>query len=337
VEQVMRGTLLSIDHDSRVAEVRRLAQVTAEEEGLRDPGKAAIVATELATNILKHAGKGEMQVAGLSPRGSRGVEILAMDRGPGIANLKDSLQDGRSTAGTSGTGMGAVRRMSDEFEVYSQPGKVTVLMARMYAAKGKDQRPSCVVGVTERPLSGEAVSGDSWGIRCDGDTILLMVADGLGHGLLAAAASEAALNAFHHSTEQEPTALVEAIHRALRGTRGAAVAVASVEFGRAHVRFSGLGNVAGTILSAGKSIGMVSHNGIAGHEARLIREFTYPLTSESVVIMHSDGLSGGWMLARTPELWGRHPALISGVLYAEAARERDDACVVVARRKLTLG
>jgi hypothetical protein len=109
------------------------------------------------------------------------------------------------------------------------------------------------------------------------------------------------------------------------------VSVARIEFRESRVRFAGLGNVAGTVVAAGKLHTMVSHSGTAGHEARHIREFQYPWTSDSLIVMHSDGLSSHWDLASFPGLLHRHPSVVSGVLYREAARERDDACVMVGK------
>jgi anti-sigma regulatory factor (Ser/Thr protein kinase) len=328
------GAVVEIDHVSRVAEARRIATVVAAEEGVTDIGKAAIIASELATNLQQHAQRGELHITPLSSRGQAGIEILAIDRGPGISNLNECFRDGHSTAGTAGNGLGAVRRMSDEFDAYSEPGKGTVLMSRVWANPGAFNKPCLAVGLASRPMPGEDACGDAWGIRFGDNATLMMVADGLGHGLLAAAASGAALTAFKSSAEQAPAALLEGIHRALRSTRGAAVAIASLEFGQSRVRFSGVGNIAGTVLTPAKFHAMVSHNGTVGHEARHIQEFAYPLTPESIVVMHSDGLSGKWNLDASPGILHRHPSLISAVLYREAARDRDDACVIVGKNHM---
>ncbi len=130
-----------------------------------------------------------------------------------------------------------------------------------------------------------------------------------------------------------PVELVQTIHAALRGTRGAAVAVASVEPGQGHVRFSGVGNIAGVVLGSAKAYAMVSHNGTAGHEARNIKEFVYPWDSDAVIVVHSDGLSSNWDPAAFPGLLRRHPSIIAAVLYREAARDRDDACVIVGKSR----
>ncbi|HEY7338322.1 MAG TPA: ATP-binding SpoIIE family protein phosphatase [Bryobacteraceae bacterium] len=330
----LTGVFLEIDDPSRVAECRRIAARIAEREALTDSraSDAAIVVSELATNLLKHAQRGRLQISPLSGRGQPGIEFLSIDSGPGISDLAHSFRDGNSTTGTAGAGLGAVRRLSSDFDVYSQPGKGTVIVSEIFEETAVPPA-RFRVGVTARPLAGEQVSGDTWAVRIDKDAALLMVADGLGHGILAAGASAAAADAFYTSAEQTPAALLQVVHRALRGTRGAAVAVARVEFGKSRTRFAGLGNVAGTVLTGGNLHSMVSHSGTAGYEARQAREFEYPWAQDGVIVMHSDGLSGLWDLSAFPGLAFRHPSLIAAVLYREAGRDRDDACVIVGKRR----
>ncbi len=324
-----------IDDPSRVADSRRVANVMAQREGMSPDvtAKVAIVATELGTNLLKHAQRGELQITPLSPRNGRGIEILSIDRGPGMARVTDSLMDGHSTTGTAGTGLGAVRRLSDEFDITSHSGKGTIIVSQILSEKVTSAERRFRVGLTARPVSGETASGDAWAVRFGETEVLLMVADGLGHGVLAADASRAAVDAFNRSTEGSPVSLVQVMHGALRGTRGAAVAVAVVDFSKGRVRFSGLGNIAAAVISSGKTNAMVSHNGTAGHEARQIKEFVYAWEDESVIVMHSDGLSANWNPSSLPGLHRHHPTLIGGFLYRESARERDDACILVGRKQ----
>jgi anti-sigma regulatory factor (Ser/Thr protein kinase) len=328
------GEFLEIDDPSRAAESRRIATKVAEWEKLPAArvADAAIVATELATNLLKHAQRGMLQIAPISALGSPGIEFVAIDRGPGLANVGDYFIDGYSSKGTSGTGLGAIRRLSDEFDIYSQPGKGSVLLARIFAASG-DARPAFNLGFTARQSPGESVSGDSWAVRFGQDSLLIMVADGLGHGTLACEASSAAEAAFRASKEEMPVELVQIMHRALRGTRGAAVAVSRIEFREKQVRFAGLGNISGVVVAPAITHSMVSHYGTAGVEARHIRDFVYPWTDDSLIVMHSDGLSAHWNLSTSPGLMQRHPSAISGVLYRDAVRGRDDACVIVGRKR----
>ena len=330
----MSGTpfFLLIDDPSRIAESRRVASLVAEREGLSPivMANAALVASELASNLVKHAKQGELHITPLSGRGGPGIELLSIDRGPGISNVNECLQDGHSTTGTSGTGLGAVRRVSQEFEITSQVNHGTVVVSQLLDVGAP--RSQFKIGLASRPVFGETVSGDNWAVRFEDASVLIVVADGLGHGVLAADASRAAVDAFNRAAEPSPAGLLHMIHGALRGTRGAAVAVARLEMSDARVRFAGLGNIAGTIVGSEKSYAMVSHNGTAGHEVRQIKEFVYPWSRECIIVMHSDGLSTGWNPRAFPGVHRQHPSLTAALLYREAARVRDDACIIVGRQ-----
>jgi anti-sigma regulatory factor (Ser/Thr protein kinase) len=336
VEKIVSAAsvFLPIDDVSRIAEARRIAVSVAEREGL-PPGaqsNVAIVASEIGSNLVKHAKRGEMHISALSSRGEPGVEILSIDRGPGMSNLAMSLGDGHSTTGTSGTGLGAVQRLSDVFDITSQRGKGTVLVSQIAARKISPPQPGFRIGLASRPVAGEVVSGDAWAVRLAEDHAILMVSDGLGHGILAEDASHAAVGAFEKSSETSAVGLLQVIHRALHGTRGAAVAVARIEFREACVKFAGLGNIAGSVVGRTKTQSMVSHNGTAGFQATHFREFVYPWEADNVIVMHSDGLSSSWNAASFPGLSSHHPTVIGGLLYRESARDRDDACILVGKR-----
>jgi hypothetical protein len=161
--------------------------------------------------------------------------------------------------------------------------------------------------------------------------ILILVADGLGHGQDAAEAALEAVKTFHERAALSPAAIIEAIHVALRSTRGAAVAVAEIVPSQEVVRFTGVGNVSGVVVSAEGSRQMVSYNGTAGHAVRKIQEFAYPWPAGALLILYSDGLISHLRPERYPGLIKRHPDLIAATLYRDYARGRDDATVVVAR------
>ena len=321
-----------IDDPSRVAEVRRAAARIAREEGLPETAcsQAEVVATEIATNVLKHASQGEIHLSSLFQSGRSGIEILSIDHGPGMSNIDESARDGVSTAGTQGTGLGAIMRLSHEFDAYSVPGKGTVLMSRIWPSE-TNPMGAWSVGAVATPIRGEQVSGDNWAIHIEGDQASVMVADGLGHGVLAAEASAEAVKAFESYAKDAPVAVLDQIHRRLRGTRGAAVAVAAIDAAGRKLRYAGIGNICGVIGGGPRTQSMVSHNGTAGHEARKLQEFSYDLPPQWTVIMHSDGINTSWNLDRYPGLIHLHPSVIAGVLYRDASRNRDDVCIVVLR------
>lgn len=326
---------LEVVESSQASEARRAAAALARGLELSEPtaGKLALITTEVATNLARHARGGRLLMRAVEERGRLGVELLALDRGPGIANLDDCLRDGYSTGGTLGGGLGAIRRLAALFDIHTTPGKGTALLARIW-----DQAPvaadasAFAVGTLRLPRTGESVCGDAWAAEFEPERALLLVADGLGHGPDAAAAADAAVGVFRAERRHGPLEIVQAIHAALRPTRGAAVAVAELDPRRGRVAFCGVGNVAGVMVAHGIQRGMASHDGTAGHEAARIQAFDYPWPDAGVVVLHSDGCSRHWNVAAYPGLEQRHPAVIAGVLYRDFGRARDDATVVVVRR-----
>jgi anti-sigma regulatory factor (Ser/Thr protein kinase) len=312
---------------SQVADARRRAAALATQAGTTEAllGNLALVVTELATNVLKHAGGGEIVVMA----GDGGaVDVLALDRGPGMSDIQACLADGYSTAGTPGNGLGAVRRLSADVRMLSWPGIGTAVLARLSpGAQGRDED----VGALVVPLPGEEACGDAWAGHRDAGGRTFLVVDGLGHGAEAAIAAHAALKQFQRSRTDPPARIVEALHHAMRPTRGGAVAVARIDWGGASVSFAGIGNIAAaTVTPAGATRRLVSHNGTAGHNARRIQAFDYPC-ADGLLVLHSDGISAQWSFDRYPGLVRAHPLLVAGVLYHHHARGRDDAAIVVAR------
>jgi anti-sigma regulatory factor (Ser/Thr protein kinase) len=297
-----------------------------------EAGRAALVVTELGSNLLKHAGGGEVLLRSLDDGDHRGLEVSALDRGPGIANVTESLRDGASTAGTPGTGLGAVRRLSSCFDIYSLSGAGTAVLAQLWGNhKPRPAAGRLDVGAVCLPKPGEEISGDAWMAQQRGSRNVIAVADGLGHGPLAAEASRMAMRVIRQHVADGPERRMVAVHAGLKSTRGGAVAVAEVDLGRNIVRFCGLGNISAVILSDGSERRLVSQNGTAGHTAGRISEFTYPWPSGALLVLHSDGLATRWDFGSYPGLARRHPSLIAAVLYRDFNRGRDDVTVVVAR------
>jgi anti-sigma regulatory factor (Ser/Thr protein kinase) len=317
---------------SGVGEARRAAQWLAQrmEFGETRAGQLALVVTELATNLARHARNGEILLRPLdSASEARGVEIVAVDAGPGIPDLALAERDGHSTAGTLGHGLGAIRRQSDEFWIYTQPAG-TVIAARVGKEPPGDRNPPLEIGAVCVSMPGEDICGDGWSWRMRHERLSVMMADGLGHGLGAHEAARQAIATFEEDPESAPRDMIERVHAALRPTRGAAVACLAVDLERGVARYSGLGNIAGAVLrDDGSRQNFVSQNGIAGHAASRFQEYTYVVPPRSTLVLHSDGLGTHWGLANYQGLGSRHPSLIAGVLYRDFARRRDDVTVVV--------
>lgn len=328
---------LPINDPSGAGEARRVAVALARSLGFdeSETGKVALVVTEAATNMVKHAGGGELLIGSLPTQQGSGLEVVALDRGPGMANVAQCMRDGHSTAGSAGTGLGAIARLSDAFDIYSRPGAGTVFRAQFTKRAAERAFDSLEVGAVCQPKPGEDVCGDSWAVEHRGARTVLAVADGLGHGIDAAAAAREAVRVVHQRPQLRPAELLEAVHAALRSTRGAAVAVLEINTPQQQIAFAGLGNIAGRVLfndAGNPDRHMVSHSGTAGHQRHRIQEFTYPWVDDGLIVLHSDGLATHWDLAAYPGLSQRHPSVIAAVLYRDHSRRRDDVTVVVLRR-----
>jgi anti-sigma regulatory factor (Ser/Thr protein kinase) len=309
---------------------RRVAVDAAQRLGFADQrlGELTIVATEITSNLYKHADRGRVGIRCLRAESLGAVELVAIDEGPGMADAVLSARDGHSTAGTLGIGLGAIARLSNRVDGYSLPGRGTVLTAQLWPDAATPAQVA-VEGLS-RPLTGERVCGDRFAVRPHEGGLLLMVADGLGHGPLAAAASSAAADVFRGSSLGSPAAIIEHLHKTISYTRGAAISVARLA-GTA-VQFAGLGNVAGAIAwPNGERRGLVSMPGIVGHQLRQIREFDYQMDADAVLIMHSDGVSERWNLGNYPGLPRRAPLTVAATLLRDGGQRRDDACVLVAK------
>jgi len=323
--------VLPVHDASEVGAARRAAVAEAERLGAaeEEAGKVALIVTELATNLARHAGGGEVLVRTLT-RPAAALEIVAIDRGPGIASVDQALRDGYSSRGSSGVGLGAVSRAADRCEIFSTDGAGTAVLARIGLA-GPARSAEVVVAGVSVAKHGERVCGDAWNWAGDRERWSVLVADGLGHGPDAAVAAAGAVRIFGASAGEPGADVLAAAHAALRHTRGAAVALAEMRPGTGELRFTGVGNIGGVVLTPQGSRSLVSHAGIVGHECRKIQTFTYPWTRESVLVLFSDGLQSRWTLDRYPALQRRDPALLAAVLYRDFARGRDDVTVVAGR------
>jgi anti-sigma regulatory factor (Ser/Thr protein kinase) len=329
----------TITESSQIADVRRRAVTLAQRFDFNETqcGQLALVITEAATNLLKHAQGGHLFLRALEVNSSVGIELLVSDKGPGMVNPERCLRDGFSTAGTPGTGLGAIQRLSHFFDMFAAPGAGCVVVSRSWKSQTQSANADrWRIGVVNIPMAGESICGDAWAVAQTDDQLILLVADGLGHGPIAAAAAREAVRAFRLHLQHDTATLVRRIHEVLKSTRGSAVAVAKISLPEREVRFTGLGNISAAVISNEQCRNMISHNGTAGGEARKIQEFVYPFPVGALMVLHSDGVATRWRLADYPGLARRDPSVIAGVLFEHFQRGRDDATVVVVSETATV-
>ncbi|WP_306745124.1 SpoIIE family protein phosphatase [Saccharothrix yanglingensis] len=322
---------LRVDEAAEVGRVRRAATGLAER--LAFPGsrvaEIGLAVTEIGTNLLKHAVEGQVLLRSVRGEHRAAVEVLAIDRGPGIVDIGLAMSDGQSTTGTLGLGLGAVARAADGFALSSTRDRGTVLTARFRSHRREaDLDDGTTAGLT-RPLGSEEVCGDAYAVRRAPGRLTLMMCDGSGHGPLAASASREAVRTFCALPGGgPPEEAVARIHEALRGTRGGALAVADLDLVARRVRFSGVGNIGASVIADGRKRGMVSVPGVAGFQARTIKAFDYDLPPGALVVLHSDGLTERWQ--PDDDLAEQPPLVVAARLLRDAGVRRDDAGVLVA-------
>jgi serine/threonine protein phosphatase PrpC len=296
-----------------------------------EAGRLALVVTELSTNLLRHARDGRLWLSARPDR--REVEVIAIDHGPGIADVERSLGDGFSTGGTPGTGLGAVQRLADGFDLHTSVPQGTVVLARVRAADVAEPAGSTCVGAVSLAAPNEIVCGDGWSFALDGERTALLVADGLGHGPDAAEAAAVAQEAFAEDPFAGPRQVLERLHRALRRTRGAAVMVLQADAAADTIRSAGAGNVVARLVSGVADRSILCQHGTAGVTIRSPEETVTAWPPHALLVVCTDGIETRWKAETLVPVLGRDPALAAALLVRDHSRGRDDATVAVLRRK----
>jgi anti-sigma regulatory factor (Ser/Thr protein kinase) len=327
---------IAVVEESQVGHARRCVVETCQRISKDEKfwGKAAIVATEMARNLVRHGNGGQLIMREFATLTSLGLELLALDRGPGIRNIAECLRDGFSTAGTAGTGLGSIKRLSDRFEVFSQPGRGTVVWVCLCALglrSASDAFESSGISIAVEP---EEVCGDAWETIETGGALRAMVVDGLGHGPFAGQAAREAVAIFRTQAITGVASTLKLVDQALTKTRGAAGAIVELCPTKRLITAAGVGNISMRLLNDGESKGFGCDNGTLGTGVPRIHEFTQPWKYGSVLVMHSDGLKTHWTLDDYPGLSRRHPGLVAGLLYRDFRKENDDVTVIVVRHCL---
>jgi anti-sigma regulatory factor (Ser/Thr protein kinase) len=340
VGQLTRNTLRQPSHEqfvvadsADVGAVRRSVGGYAERL-CADPAFAAVAAqtaTELATNLLRHASPGGWILA--RPLPPAAVEILAVDHGPGIRDVAAAVE-GRAPAPKGlGCGLAAVRRASSYFDVFTRPDRGTVILAVVPADHAGHSRapgpPRRWAGVS---IGIDEACGDGWAVIQEATALTVAVVDGLGHGVHASIATDAAIGALADHPADLDGYLAQA-NASMRQTRGAAVAVCRLEPDRGELRCLSVGNISARLLHSGGQNGIVSFNGTVGMRAAVpaTKILQYPWPADATLVMWTDGLPSYLDLAAEADLFTHDPAVAAAALHRDHGRGRDDATVVVVR------
>lgn len=328
----------AIDEISQVGEARRFALVLCADLDFDETrsGRVGIIVNELGNNLVRYAKKSHLIFRKYSTRTESGIEILSVDSGPGMDD-SITIQDGFSTGKTPGTGLGAAKRQSDLFDIYSVIGSGTVILARVNAKSAvidpgaEKDSDSYEVGAINNPMVGELISGDGWCVHETDTGLAVTIVDGLGHGPLANHAALKALHVFAENYHAPVTDVLNKIHVDLKSTRGAAVFLLST-IGDS-ITYTGVGNIFALLHSPLKNKVLTSQNGTAGLRINAAKPNDDQWKVNDYFIFHSDGLSSRWSLENYPGVTAKHPAILAALLVRDFDRKTDDTTVVVVRRK----
>lgn len=311
-----------------------------------DVGRVAILATELAENVLRHGGgKGEFRLREVNDHeGRRGIQVSCSDEGPGLDKDRVFL-DGFSTGASLGIGLGAVARMADSCDVLTPPsGRGVEIVCKKWLKAGA-AAPQALpvaaplipveVGARSRPYPGLKVNGDAYVMRFLGDRrrIVAAVIDGLGHGVDAHEAAVVAQRVVETNAGLNLVGLFQDAHQLLRPTRGAVMAVAVLHLDERRMEFLGVGNIEAVLINAKTSTQLTSLGGTVGHSMRSIRPFEYPWDGHHTLVMCSDGIRSAWRTQLPQEILQAHPDILTDSILSGFSRENDDATAIGIREK----
>src|ERR1700722_2081629 len=208
--------ITAVNDASQVAEARRLVTADARAAGVTEArvDDVAIVVTELATNLLKHAGSGQILATHCDDADGAGLELLALDRGSGMADVGRCMDDGYSTAGSPGNGLGAIARLADDIRIYSRPGLGSAIMVRFFQQTARDTQRA-FLGAAVAAYPGEQDCGDNWAFSDTGQGRTLLMVDGAGHGIEAARAGDLAVQIIRPHADATCEEVINRMHRAL--------------------------------------------------------------------------------------------------------------------------
>ena len=301
-------------------------------------GKVDIIVAELVTNLVKHAGGGQLVVKKIKDVShGDGIEIVSIDNGPGIGDVKRMMQDGVSTTNTLGHGLGAIQRLSDICEIYTQKNWGTVFLSRIFKSeKESNKKPRAVeISSLVLPKPGEELCGDGFYYKLTKEKLKLFLGDGLGHGPEAAKAVNTAIDVFKRNVEETPVEIIRDLHQSVRKTRGLVACVAIFYFKEKLWRICGVGNISTKVSSYVNTKNYVAHNGIIGHNIpNTMKDQEVPYEPGQNIILCSDGLKNRWDLIKYPGILKNDLSILTAALYKDNTRNSDDASIAAAKINL---
>lgn len=296
-----------------------------------------IVVAEIVSNLVKHAGGGQLLVKLIEDDGVQGIELISIDSGPGMTDVTRMVADGVSTKNTLGNGLGAMKRLSDMFQVYSQKDWGTIILLRIFDKESPQFRKPPVTDIRAvlLPKPGEQACGDGFCSIVTDRHVKLFLGDGLGHGVEAARAVIKAEQAFMECGEHDPVSIIRHINNEVKKTRGLVGTVAVFDIHAKKWRLCGIGNITTKFVIAANTRNYMSYNGIIGlNVPNTLSAQEIAHEKGQVTIMSSDGLKTRWEPVKYPAIHRYDLAVLSAAIVKDFARYTDDISVAACKINL---
>jgi anti-sigma regulatory factor (Ser/Thr protein kinase) len=325
--------------------------------------KFATAVSELCRNILKYAEAGEVALAEVRDGNRVGMEAVVTDSGPGIPDVEEALRDHFSTSGTLGLGLPGVKRMMDEFEIVSSPGKGTRVVVRIFEEVGGAPGARAIGGRTPprasavslqrgwggvlpddrdegqrdlecayftRPCLGERVSGDGVLLDRRGDLVFIALLDALGHGPTAHGVASTARRYLRGAWSRDLVGTLDGLDGRLRGTVGSAAGLATFDTRTNELRYAGVGNVILRLMGEREG-GFQFVEGTLGARMRTPREQAMRMEKGEVALMFSDGVSERLREIDYPQLRYEPLPAVTRKVVERFGKAHDDATCIALR------
>ena len=322
-------------HRSDVAPARNLARTAAQGLGFASEAceEIALVASELATNLVKYTPGGSLTLTPIVGPERMGLQIESKDAGPGIANIRQALTDGFSTSGSLGVGLGSVNRLTDEFDLQSRPGSGTHLTCRKWIRARPTASKDCPLdfGVASRGKTDP--NGDDFLVKKWEGFALIGLIDGCGHGQRAHQAARTARHYVESHFDLPLEAIFAGTERACHGSRGVVMALARFDWEAATLTFGSIGNIEARLLKGDTPLPFIVRRGILGAHAPRPVVATIPWDPSNILVLHTDGLTSHWSATQFKPLWGKPADEIARELLRALGKTLDDATALVVAPK----
>lgn len=321
---------------SYFAILKKEIHAIAKQAGLNDKraGETDLIVAEMATNLVKHGGGGNLLVKIIEENKIPGIEIISIDNGHGMADVNKMIADGTSTKQTLGLGLGTMKRLSNFFQVYSLKDWGTIVLSRIFSKEipPYSKPPRAEIKSVVIPKPGETACGDGFYSVTTKDHVKIFLGDGLGHGIEADEVVQKAGAAFKECEETNPCEIISYINTSVRKTRGLVGSVAVLNTKEKTWRLCGVGNITARISGPSFMKNYMAYNGIIGlNVPKTLNAQEVPYEKGQNLILCSDGIKTRWDMLKYTAITRYDLSILCAAILKDYTRNTDDASVATVK------